>query len=155
MAKAPQLRKYVLWFQRLHDFDGGREAFQVFLDGKKTPEPDLGSEPTPTGEVSHFRNFFDAVQAGKPEMLTAEINETYLSTAFCLLGNISYRLKRELIRSRCAALHRRPRSRRHVEGKVPRPVHCTGKSLKPPRRGGRHPCGPGPSHLRCSQAYRR
>ena len=41
-------------------------------------------------------NFFDAVQAGKREMLTAEINETYLSTAFCLLGNISYRLKREL-----------------------------------------------------------
>ena len=29
-------------------------------------------------------------------MLTAEINETYLSTAYCLLGNISYRLKREL-----------------------------------------------------------
>ena len=75
---------------------GGREGFQVYLDGKKTPEPDLGSEPTPTGEVSHFRNFFDAVQANKPEMLHAEINETYLSTAFCLLGNISYRLKREI-----------------------------------------------------------
>jgi hypothetical protein len=29
-------------------------------------------------------------------MLHAEINETYLSTAFCLLGNISYRLKREI-----------------------------------------------------------
>jgi hypothetical protein len=47
-------------------------------------------------EISHFQNFFDSVRAGKREMLTAEINETYLSTAYCLLGNISYRLKREL-----------------------------------------------------------
>ena len=34
--------------------------------------------------------------AGKRDILTAENNETYLSTAFCLLGSISYRLKREL-----------------------------------------------------------
>jgi len=80
--------------------DSGHESFRVYLEGKTTPEPDLGRaddvEPGANGPVSHFRNFFDAVEAGKREMLTAEINETYLSTAFCLLGNISYRLKREL-----------------------------------------------------------
>ncbi len=80
--------------------DGDHESFKVFLEGKTTPEPDLGgtADGDPNGQrpASHFRNFFDAVQAGKREMLNAEINETYLSTAFCLLGNISYRLKREL-----------------------------------------------------------
>ncbi len=71
--------------------------FKVFLEGRKTPEPDLGTVGEGTDEEpAHFRNFFEAVRAGKQEMLHAEINETYLSTVFCLLGNISYRLKREL-----------------------------------------------------------
>jgi hypothetical protein len=46
--------------------------------------------------LSHFHNFFDAVRANKRDLLTAEINETYASTAITHLGNISYRLKREL-----------------------------------------------------------
>jgi hypothetical protein len=46
--------------------------------------------------LSHFHNFFDAIRANKPTLLTAEINQTYASTAITLLGNISYRLKREL-----------------------------------------------------------
>ncbi len=80
--------------------DTHTEGFKVFLNGRSTPEPELGKlddvDRTGDEELSHFQNFFDAVRAGKREMLTAEINETYLSTAFCLLGNISYRLKREL-----------------------------------------------------------
>ena len=80
--------------------DPHTEAFKVFLDGRSAPEPDLGKlddvDRTGDEELSHFQNFFDAVRAGKRDILTAEINETYLSTAFCLLGNISYRLKREL-----------------------------------------------------------
>ena len=76
------------------------DGFQVYLEGKKTPEPDLGKvddvDRSENEEVSHFQNFFDAVRAGKRQLLTAEINETYLSTAYCLMGNISYRLKREL-----------------------------------------------------------
>lgn len=47
-------------------------------------------------QLSHFHNFFDAIRANKRDMLTAEIKETYASTAITLLGNISYRLKREL-----------------------------------------------------------
>ena len=80
--------------------DSDSEKFKVFLEGRSTPEPDMGKlddvDRTSDEELSHFQNFFDAVRAGKRDMLTAEINETYLSTAFCLLGNISYRLKREL-----------------------------------------------------------
>lgn len=74
--------------------------FHVYLEGKKTPEPDLGtantSDPSVDDQVYHFRNFFDAVRANKREMLAAEIEQTFLSSAFCLLGNISYRTKREL-----------------------------------------------------------
>ena len=71
--------------------------FQVFLNGSKTAEP----APSPDDEddhaqEAHFANFLDAVRANAPSKLTAEINETYLSTMFCLLGNISYRLGREL-----------------------------------------------------------
>jgi predicted dehydrogenase len=80
--------------------DPSTEGFKVFLNGSSTPEPELGRlddvDRSGDEELSHFQNFFDAVRAGRRDMLTAEINETYLSTAFCLLGNISYRLKREL-----------------------------------------------------------
>ncbi len=78
-------------------FDG---HFHVYLDGKSTPEPDLGRlddvDKTGNDQLSHFGNFFDAIRQNKRELLTAEINETYLSTAYCLLGNISYRLGREV-----------------------------------------------------------
>jgi predicted dehydrogenase len=74
--------------------------FKVFLNGSKTPEPSMGKlddvDREGDSQVSHFRNFFEAVRANKRDLLTAEINETYLSTAYCLLGNISYRLKREV-----------------------------------------------------------
>ena len=74
--------------------------FHVYLDGKSTPEPDLGTlnglDPAVNDEVYHFRNFFDAVRAHRREMLAAEIEQTFLSSAFCLLGNISYRTRREL-----------------------------------------------------------
>jgi predicted dehydrogenase len=74
--------------------------FHVYLDGKRTPEADLGAvnglDPAVNDEVYHFRNFFDAVRANKREMLAAEIEQTFLSSAFCLLGNISYRMRNEL-----------------------------------------------------------
>ena len=77
-----------------------RGRSKVFLGGRSTPEADLGRlddiEWNGHEESSHLKNFFDAVREGKRDMLTAEIHETYLSTVFCLLGNISHRLKREL-----------------------------------------------------------
>jgi predicted dehydrogenase len=69
----------------------------IFLNGSKQPQPDLGSDEEGRDmQSAHFQNFFDAVRAGKPEILHADVNETFLSTGFCLLGNISYRLGRKL-----------------------------------------------------------
>jgi predicted dehydrogenase len=71
----------------------------VFLSESKQPQPDLGSDkegPHRDMQVAHFQNFFDAVRAGKQELLHADVNEIYLSTALALLGNISYRLDRKL-----------------------------------------------------------
>jgi predicted dehydrogenase len=74
--------------------------FRVYLQGKTTPEADLGavegSDPGEDDQLAHFRNFFNAIRANKREMLAAEIEETFLSSAFCLLGNISYRTGAEL-----------------------------------------------------------
>jgi predicted dehydrogenase len=67
-------------------------GYQVFMGRSETPEPDPGALP----EIDHYGNFFDAVRAGKRELLTADIEETYLSNAICHLGNISYRLGRKL-----------------------------------------------------------
>ena len=58
-------------------------------------------------------------------MLTAEINETYASTAITLLGNISYRLKREL-RFRSGATQRftgDEEANAMITGTISRAVH--------------------------------
>ncbi|MBX6315543.1 MAG: Gfo/Idh/MocA family oxidoreductase [Isosphaeraceae bacterium] len=56
-------------------------------------------EPGPKGRGSgdHFRNFIDAVKARDPKLLTADIEEGHLSSAYCHLGNIAYRLGRKLL----------------------------------------------------------
>src|ERR1039458_6082830 len=75
-------------------------SVRVFLEGKTSPEPDLGSiEGAPEDrheDDRHFLNFFAAMRANNREMLHAEIHEIHLSTALCLLGNISYRLGKEV-----------------------------------------------------------
>jgi predicted dehydrogenase len=45
-----------------------------------------------SGSGDHFGNFIEAVRAGKPSLLNADILEGHLSSAMCHLGNISYRL---------------------------------------------------------------
>ncbi len=66
--------------------------YQVFMGRSEKPEPDPGT----LDEIDHYGNFFDAVRAGKREMLRADIEETFLSNSICHLGNISYRLGRKL-----------------------------------------------------------
>ena len=75
----------------------------IYPTGQTTPEPVAPStveaeEPSSgrNATLAHFRNYFDALRANRRESLAAEIEEGYLSTAFCLLGNISYRLNREV-----------------------------------------------------------
>jgi hypothetical protein len=73
---------------------------QLFLGSSKQPDPDfaklVASDRRINMDREHFQSFFNAIRANKRELLSDEINETYLSTAYCLLGNISYRLGRKL-----------------------------------------------------------
>jgi predicted dehydrogenase len=45
---------------------------------------------------NHFRNFLTAVKSRKSSDLNAPIEEGHLSSAYCHLGNIAYRLNRKL-----------------------------------------------------------
>lgn len=73
---------------------------------KREKEPFAGTKsadgsqvsPTLTGPDStdHFSNFITAIRAGKDDILNCDINEGYYSSALPHLGNISYRLGREL-----------------------------------------------------------
>jgi predicted dehydrogenase len=66
--------------------------FQIKMGRNKQLEP----EPEYPANLDHFANFADAVRARDPKLLHAEIEETFLSTALCHLGNISYRVGRDL-----------------------------------------------------------
>jgi predicted dehydrogenase len=74
----------------LHMMADGR--FQITMGRNKTPEPEVEYPPN----LDHFQNFAEAVRARNPKLLHAEIEETMLSTALCHLGNIAYRLNREV-----------------------------------------------------------
>jgi len=84
------------------DFFGSKGHLHILADGKY--EVTLGREKQSTpgpvvdngGEEAHLRNFAEAVASRDKSKLNAEIEETYLSTGFCHLGNISYRLGREV-----------------------------------------------------------
>ncbi|NUN01847.1 MAG: Gfo/Idh/MocA family oxidoreductase, partial [Bryobacteraceae bacterium] len=66
--------------------------FQILLGRNKQTEPPV--EPLP--EMNHYANFAGAVRTRNRDMLAAEIRETHLSTALCHLGNIAYRVGREV-----------------------------------------------------------
>jgi predicted dehydrogenase len=52
--------------------------------------------PGGKGSGDHFRNFLTAVKARDRKLLAADIEEGHLSSAYCHLGNIAYRLGRKL-----------------------------------------------------------
>ncbi len=58
--------------------------------------PKLEKGPGGTGSGDHFKNFLSAVKARDPKILAADIEEGHLSSAYCHLGNIAYRLGRKL-----------------------------------------------------------
>jgi predicted dehydrogenase len=66
--------------------------FQIRLGREKVDQPAVEYPPN----LDHFANFAEAVRARDPKLLHAEIEQTAISTALCHLGNISYRLNREL-----------------------------------------------------------
>ncbi len=76
------------------------DRVEIYPAGSDKPEPPLTKlddvDRYDEDQLSHFHNFFDAIRANRRDLQTAEIHETYASTAITLLSNISYRLKREL-----------------------------------------------------------
>ena len=66
------------------------QDWQVYLGHK------LEKGPSGSGGGDHFANFVKAVRARDPKLLNADIAEGHLSSAYCHLGNIAYRLGRKL-----------------------------------------------------------
>jgi predicted dehydrogenase len=58
--------------------------------------PKLVKGPGGRGDGNHFANFVKAVKARDHKLLAADIEEGHLSSAYCHLGNIAYRLGRKL-----------------------------------------------------------
>ena len=58
--------------------------------------PKLEKGPGGKGGGDHFANFVQAVKSRDAKSLNADIEEGHLSSAYCHLGNIAYRLGRKL-----------------------------------------------------------
>ena len=73
----------------VHCKEGYVAGYQAFdLAGKK-----ITMDAKDDGRAGdHFRNFIDAVKAGKPEMLNADVLDGHLSASLGHLANISYRV---------------------------------------------------------------
>jgi len=65
-------------------------TWQTFLG------PKLEKGPGGTGGGDHYANFLKAVKSRDAKSLSADIEEGHLSSAYCHLGNIAYRLGRKL-----------------------------------------------------------
>jgi predicted dehydrogenase len=86
------------------EINGGE--WKTFLGRKGEPGPDsknfVENVPDPLdtvgdGEPGHFGNFITALRSGKQSLLTCDIEVGHRSSVLPLLGNISYRLGREVI----------------------------------------------------------
>ena len=59
-----------------------------------------GANDEPTGltttEYPHYQNFIDAIRANDPKLLTCDVLEGHMSSTLPHLGNISYRVGRQL-----------------------------------------------------------
>ena len=75
--------------------------FKVYMGKSKEHVPEYKAPQEPTKNFRpidriQLTNWVDAIRAGKPELLNAEIEDIHISNAFCHLANTSYRLGREL-----------------------------------------------------------
>ena len=78
------------------------KTWQSYFGPKNEKGPGAGRRPDaePTGltttEYPHYQNFIDAIRAGDPKLLTCDVLEGHLSSTLPHLGNISYRVGRQL-----------------------------------------------------------
>ena len=61
-----------------------------------SPGPKLEKGPGGKGGGDHYGNFLQAVRSRDAKSLNADIEEGHLSSAYCHLGNIAYKLGRKL-----------------------------------------------------------
>ncbi len=64
--------------------------------GRCSSDPSSRKDRAARGGGDHFANFVKAVKARDHKLLNADIEEGHLSSAYCHLGNIAYRLGRKL-----------------------------------------------------------
>ena len=71
-------------------------AITSYTDWYTLMGPKMEPGPKGGGGGNHFANFVKAVKARDPKILAGDIEEGHLSSAYCHLGNIAYRLGRKL-----------------------------------------------------------
>ncbi len=71
-------------------------AYYTFLGQKKEPGPFAEHPTDKIRNQPHFDNFIEAVRSRKVSDLTADVEEGHKSSVMAHLGNISYRLKRQV-----------------------------------------------------------
>ncbi len=71
-------------------------AYYTYLGEKKEPGPFAEHPTDKIRNQPHFDNFIEAVRSGKASDLTADVEEGHKSSVMAHLGNISYRLKRQV-----------------------------------------------------------
>jgi predicted dehydrogenase len=82
------------------DFFGSKGHMHIKADGEfvvtlgRNKEPEAPVDPLP--EVNHYANWVEAIRSSDRSTQNAEIRETRLSTALCHLGNVAYRVGREV-----------------------------------------------------------
>ena len=71
-------------------------AISSYMDWQTYLGPKLEKGPGGKGGGDHFANFLQAVHSRDRKTLIADIEEGHLSSAYCHLGNIAYKLDRKL-----------------------------------------------------------
>ena len=71
-------------------------AITSYTDWQSYLGPKLEKGPGGRGTGDHFANFLGAVRTRDAKSLNGDIEEGHLSSAYCHLGNIAYRLGRKL-----------------------------------------------------------
>ena len=71
-------------------------AITSYTDWQSYLGPKLEKGPGGKGGGDHFANFLQAVRSRDTRSLNADIEEGHLSSAYCHLGNIAYKLGRKL-----------------------------------------------------------
>ena len=98
---------------------------RVFLGEKRE------KGPSRTAGGDHFANWIKAVRSRNPADQNGPVETAHLSSALAHLGNISYRLDRQLdFDPATEKFVSDTASQRHADPPVPGTVRCPGKSLR-------------------------